>query len=161
MIVCQVSRARLLAQRAAAFPDRAQKDSSGPDVAQILFLHIGQATNGLLSRFATDEVSTECIKHAPEFVHIFHIFHLSAALSDARWHADQCEKSLKAAALRLLSQCFHIFGHMLYVVHKGIQRHGHASITVSCYPLLLRTNVSVRAPSQCLYIGPSIPREPN
>jgi hypothetical protein len=76
MIVCQVSRARLLAQRAAAFPDRAQKDSSGPDVAQILFLHIGQATNGLLSRFATDEVSTECIKHAPEFVHIFHIFHL-------------------------------------------------------------------------------------
>ena len=54
-----------------------------------------------------------------------------------------------------IAQCFHIFGPMLYVVHKGIQRHGHAWITVSCYPLLLRTNVSVWAPSQCLYIGPS------
>ena len=92
--------------------------------------------------------------------------YLSAALSDARWHADQCEKSLKAAVVLSICQCFHIFGPMRYVViHKGLcgdtQRdHGCASIKASCYPLVFRTiNVSVWAPSQCLSQGRSQPTD--
>ena len=140
-----MSRARLLAQRAAANVSTALKKThfSGPDVAtQILFILVRQQ---MAFRAALQHMQDVSVSNNQN---LFIFSHLSAALSDTRWHADQCEKSLKAAVALSIAQSLSVAISLdpcsIWYTKESNDNHGHALIAVSCYPLLHRTiNVSV------------------